>query len=267
MRSRAICMGVVLLLAGGVSQAGLQPGDQMLVDVGVCWDGGTSYPGYGPVNAGDFWPPVSDPGAHGTPTTAASDGNFWNNYSNNSVPSGGGPFALTLTSGAETTVTLTISGWSGCSAGGQVYEIDPASNLYVERAQTDCRWFAAAQQPGSLTLTGLDTGLLYDIKVLSYVSADAELTDAGIPFPAGTVDFVLGSYTVTIDPVDNTTTTADFLGVAPDAGGQIVIQAYANTPDDCGVPLNVIDVVVVPEPAAMVLLVAGGICALRRRRR
>jgi len=262
MRMRAILAVASVLVLAGSAPGALQVGDQFLVDVGVCWDGGTGYPGYGPVPDLDYW--SGDYGAHGTPTAMISDGNYWNNYS----AKNGGAFAMQTTAGAQTSVTINMNGWAVCGPGpGQVYGIDEVSNLYPSKAQTDCRWWDDIHQPGEVYLTGLDTGLEYTIKCLSYVSDDAQTDFAGA-FPHGTVDFVIGTDTVTIDPENNTTTLATFANISPDGNGDITIKMYANTPDDCGVPLNVIDITVVPEPtAALLLALGGGLAAWRRRRR
>jgi len=255
-----ICLAAVSLLAFAAhADAGLVPGDRMLVDFGVCWNGGAG-DGYGPINAGDYW--AGDPDAHGPGSSAASDGNFWNNMS----AGGEGGFEMITAAGVMSGASIDRSAWSGCGSGGQVYELDPQSNLYPVQAQTDCRWWAVGAQPGHIYLTGLDTSQTYDVRILSYVSADANLNDAGIPFPAGTVTFGIGASTVNIDPVDNTSTLAEFLAVAPDGAGALTIDFAAFAPADCGVAVNVVDITVTPEPTSMLLLAFGGVAVLRRKR-
>ena len=74
-------MGVLtVLLSAAVAGAQPSAGDRMLLDVGVCWDGGAGTPGYGPVNAPNYHDDNAG-GAHGSTLTPATDGNYWNNFS------------------------------------------------------------------------------------------------------------------------------------------------------------------------------------------
>ncbi len=249
MRPSILCAMVTLMLAAAASAVPAE-GDRMLLDIGICWGQQTPEDG------------------------SASDGNYWKNSG-----SRGAVIDLVRASdGVATGAQFTMSYFANHTPPntGQVSGNTPVSNLYPETAQTSLRWYNESEQPGYLYLTGMGD-LPCDIGIYGYLSdgvggdedPDTPLTPASSIYTltAGTCP---GVTSIEVNVVDNTTIIAWFNSVTPDAGGNITFSVVGGTQsgDFLAAPVNVMDITVVPEPATMLLLLAGGtICALRRRRR
>lgn len=247
MKARMALGLVSILLTAGGAAAQLAPGDRILVDVGVCWSGDPRDPDYGPMEGPDAL------------------GRHWNNYAQNPKWNST-PVPLVDTAGNATGATFLTNRFADCFAcGGVLHDSVGQSTLYPVRAQTDARWWCQEIQPGHVYLEGLDPALVYDVRLFGYADANATIRDIGEAFPGGTTIYSIGALSFELNNVDNTTEIAELFSVAPAGDGSMLIEMVAGTPAGCGAVLNVVDITVIPEPGAILLLALAGPLLLRRR--
>lgn len=103
------------------------------------------------------------------------------------------------------------------------------------------------------------------MRLFGYADSNATIRDINEPFPGGTTIYSIGALSVELNNVDNTTEIAELLSVAPAGDGSMLIEVVSGATAGCGAVLNVVDITVVPEPGA-VLLLGMGWALLRRRR-
>ena len=161
---------------------------------------------------------------------ATSDGQFYNNDGTNS--------------------------WTGLSVNG-----GSAPSEFVDSVTTDIggNYSLGDGRPFTITITGLDTGLTYDIVAVSaagYARIDTFT--------------VIGAATSAPSPISRPDAVSDglfhsFSNIAASASGVITIQVV-DTSSSANPIANGVLLTAVPEPATMGLLALGGMAMLRRRR-
>ena len=141
--------------------------------------------------------------------------------------------------------------WVGLSTNG-----GSAPAEFVDSVTTDLLF-----NPLTLTITGLDTSLTYDLYSVSHGGGSG--FDSRQDTHTVTGDVGYGSSVVNRGDARVNGTFHTFLGVSPDNTGTIVLATTApsNNPAFNGLLINV-----VPEPSSLALLGLGGFIALRRRR-
>ena len=140
--------------------------------------------------------------------------------------------------------------WVGLSTEG-----GSAPAPFVDSVTTDL-WFNAT----SITITGLDTSLTYNLYSVSQGGGSGY--DTSVETQTVTGDVVYGPSTMTRGDVRVNGNFHTFLGVSPDNTGQIVLSM-----DDSNAVSNGLLIVAVPEPSTTALLGLGGLALILRRRK
>lgn len=141
--------------------------------------------------------------------------------------------------------------WVGLSTNG-----GSAPAEFVDSVTTDLLF-----NPLTLTITGLDTSLTYNLYSVSHGGGSG--FDSRQDTHTVTGDVGYGSSVVNRGDARVNGTFHTFLGVSPDNTGTIVLATTApsNNPAFNGLLINV-----VPEPTSLALLGLGGLLVARRRR-
>ena len=144
--------------------------------------------------------------------------------------------------------------WVGLSTNASTFNA-PAE--FVDSVTTDL-WFNNA----TITITGLDTGLTYNLYSVSQGGGAGFDTREDTHSVMGDVSY--GSTTVNRGVARTTGAFHTFLGVSPDGTGTIVFttSGVGNNPAFNGLLIEA-----VPEPSSTALLGLGGLALILRRRR
>ena len=144
--------------------------------------------------------------------------------------------------------------WIGLSTNTSTFNA-PAE--FVDSVTTDL-WF----NPATITITGLDTGLTYNLYSVSQGGGSGFDSREDTHSVMGDVSY--GSSTVNRGDARTTGAFHTFLGVSPDVSGTIVFttSGVGNNPAFNGLLIEA-----VPEPSSTALLGLGGLALILRRRK
>lgn len=251
---KQMCMVSLLVVVGSAVRA-----DFIAVDFGVS---------VAEVNSGS-----SNPFGGGG-TMPSGVGSTWNNFT---VANGTTSDLLYYGSGLGSGIGLTLTGFSGNRAWNQGREPDPALNggLFADPLLTDDGVFSPNNGTSTLTLSGLNNGLTYDLVLFGsrLNTADAQrwttyTVTAGTP-SGGTV-YHLQTGGSTLTDGWNSNTVVNITGITPSSGSiTFTVQASSlgagGTVNTFG-PLNGMQISVVPEPGTAAFTLVGGLMVLWARR-
>ena len=201
-------------------------------------------------------------------------GSTWNNFT---VGNGSVADLLYYGSGLGSGIGLTLTGFSGNRAWNQGREPDPALNggLFADPLLTDDGVFSPNTGLSTLTLSGLNNGLTYDLVLFGsrLNTADAQrwttyTVTAGTP-SGGTI-YHLQTGGSTLTDGWNSNTVVNITGITPSSGSiTFTVQASSlgagGTVNTFG-PLNGMQISVVPEPGTAAFALVGGLMVLWARR-
>jgi uncharacterized protein (TIGR03382 family) len=184
-----------------------------------------------------------DFGAVVTPGTTPT----WNNFT---VGDLGTAQALVDTTNVSSGVTLTLNGSFS------LLDENAAPSGPYPTTVTEDSFFAPGSR--SMTLSGLNTSLTYNLTFYAYIArGDSRLTH-----------ITVNGNTVSLEPGNGTTTgdSETLSNLVPNASGELVIQ-YAKDPAVGNLIINALEITSVPEPSSAMVLGAFALAPLLRRRR
>jgi hypothetical protein len=161
-------------------------------------------------------------------------------------------------------VSVTVVGGVGFNGAGENNWVGLSTNgggapaEFVDSVTTDLLYNNV-----TITISGLDTGLSYDIYSVSHGGGSGYDNTLDTHTVIGDVSY--GSSTHSRGAARLNGAFHTFLGVSPDVSGQIVLQT--TQPSGSNAAFNGVLINAVPEPATMSLLALGGLAILRRRSR
>jgi hypothetical protein len=186
------------------------------------------------------------------PTVTDTVGNDWNDFAAPSTDN----TIHDLDGVAVDGVTVTIAGGGFNDAGENSWVgLGSAPAAFVDSVTTDL-WFNGT----SMTITGLDTSLTYNLYSVSQGGGAG--FDGNDDTHTVTGDVVYGPSTVNRGDARLLGDFHTVLGVSPDGSGQIVLSLDASNP-----ALNGLLIEAVPEPSSTALLGLGGLALILRRRK
>jgi hypothetical protein len=203
-----------------------------------------------------------DFGSSATPGSPASDGQYWNVIPDSQAITPSGTISLFDSTNAASSLTFTITTrFKGPTNGG------PATNSVVPNAVGSDAFFGdnTLTDPGIFVIGGLDPTLTYDFTFFSARNATGNRMTR----------FTVGSDFVEVQSALNTSTLVSLNGLVPvDLGGgvgQITVALSVGTGNDQNFTyINSLQIVAVPEPSSLALMILGGVGCLmipRKRRR
>lgn len=216
---------------------------------------------YGEIILVDFGPST---GEQGSPD---GNGNNWNNVSSLS----GLENLMPVTGSQPTTIDISMTGWDGFNTwnSGLTPDANLNGGLFAFTDVTDDGAYFTASQAPTLTLSGLDLTMTYDL-IFYGARRDSERYTTYSVAGAGSVELQTGD-----DPGWNSDTVVSFTGLSPDGSGNIAVDHIAwtgtgQTGSRTFGYLNALEIEThpIPEPGTLALLGLGA-CGLflRKRRR
>lgn len=235
----------VLAVAAVGSMASIASAGTIIVDIGST------------NNPGNFGPATTLDGSSSVYFNAISAGST-------STPSRNTIASLTDTTGAASGFALNVLDAANTPGIGSTrttstdFTGSAGASLFSAAMMQDFLAVFNSNKNFDYAISGLDPSKTYDFEILANRNGTA-----------GTTQITLAGQTSTVSSIaaSNNTALLSMHGIAPDAGGQIVMFVASPTTSSLYAPINVFQFTeVVPEPASASLLALGSLLGLRRRR-
>jgi hypothetical protein len=203
--------------------------------------------------------------------TGNTVGGNWNEVQRNSGAYFGGVSDTTLVAdlirlsdGASTGIALDIdapdaTGIGGLNANTGFSASFPQSGSIPNNAKVNLTYHGIQS---TFTFSGLNDSLLYN---LSFLSAHDNGSNDRNPHDWVIQKGLANEASVSVDPDDNLVYT--FLNIATDGSGQITLSSTTTSGGADSQHINAMELVAIPEPASLALVVLGTSLMMSRRRR